>query len=514
VSKTIRPQGGQLVRNTILNIIGQVLPLLVAIFTVPLVIRGLGEARFGLLALSWVVLGYFGIFDLGMGRAATNYVAEALGREDDAAIPPLVWSAVLVQTIFGVVGGVLLAALTPLLVGRFFTISADLVGEATVSFYLLAAAVPLVLVASSFRGVLEAAQRFDLINAVRVPSSIANYLLSLVGIWLGYRLPAIMLLLLIGRAVSALAFALLSFRVFPGLWRNWVFDGGALRRLLGFGGWITVSSVTIPILSYVEHFLIASLLSVGALTFYSAPFEMVSRTAIFPASVAITLFPAFSYYQASRREVIAELSWRPLKYLVITSMPLLVVLVLFAPEILALWLKGDFAARSTGVLRILAISFALNALSYVPFSAVQGLGRPDLKAKLDLAEVPFFVILSWILIPRYGVAGAALAKLGVTIVDTVGLFWMAGRLGAFSPLRVAWRGVRSAVFIAAGYGAISLVAPALAEVGIGGKLGIAVVAGVAYLVLVWRFALDAKDRSYLRQVRPWGVRREVGIEPR
>ena len=499
VSVEARPGGRLLVRNTVLNIAGQVLPLLVAVFTVPLVIRGLGEARFGLLSLCWVVLGYFGIFDLGMGRAATKYVAEALGAGEREAIPGLVWSAVVVQTVFGVLGGVLLAVFTPLLMERFFTISPELIGEARASFYLLAAAVPLVLVASSFRGALEAAQRFDLINAVRVPSSIANYVLSLVGIVLGYRLPAIVLLLLVGRAVSALAFAVLSFRVFPGLGRAPRTDRGALGRLLSFGGWVTVSSVTIPILTYVEQFLIAGLLSVGALTYYSAPYEMVSRLAIFPAAIAATLFPAYSYYQAHQRERVAELSWRPLKYLVVTAAPLLVVLVLFAPEILDLWLRGDFAAQSTRALQVLTLSFTLNALSYIPYSAVQGLGRPDLKAKLDLVSVPLFVLLSWLLIPRYGVTGAALAKLGVTVVDATGLFWMAVRLGAFSPLRLSWQGVRGAIFAATSYGTVSLALPAVAGWGMTAKLGLALVGGIGYTLIVWRYVLDSKERELI-----WG----------
>lgn len=497
MSAEVRPSGRLLIRNTFLNIVGQVLPLLVAVFTVPLVIRGLGEARFGLLALCWVVLGYFGIFDLGMGRAATKYVAEALGRGERESIPGLVWSAVAVQTVFGVLGGVLLAAFTPLLVGRFFTIAPELVGEARTSFFLLAVAVPLVLVASSFRGVLEAAQRFDLINAVRVPSGIANYVLSLVGVVLGYRLPAIVLLLLVGRAVSALAFAVLSFRVFPGLGRARRIDRGALSRLLSFGGWVTVSSITIPILTYVEQFLIAGLLTVGALTYYSAPYEMVSRLAIFPAAIAATLFPAYSYYQAHQRELVAELSWRPLKYLIVTAAPLLVVLVLFAPELLDLWLRGDFAVRSTGALRILALSFTLNALSYIPYSAVQGLGRPDLKAKLDLVSVPLFIVLSWLLIPRYGVTGAALAKLGVTVVDTVGLFWLAARLGAFSPLRLSWLGMRGAIVAATVYGTVSLVLPAVAGWGTIAKLGLALAGGIGYTLVVWLFVLDAKERTFV-----------------
>src|SRR5690625_2351351 len=72
---TVAPSGAALVRNTLLNLIGQVAPLLVAVVTVPFVVRGLGEARFGLLALSWAVLGYFGVFDLVMGRAEIGRAA-------------------------------------------------------------------------------------------------------------------------------------------------------------------------------------------------------------------------------------------------------------------------------------------------------------------------------------------------------------------------------------------------------------------------------------------------------
>lgn len=74
--------GEILARNTLLNFVGQALPL-VAVVTIPFIVRGLGIERFGLLSLAWVVLGYFTIFDLGLGRATTKYVAEALGKGDE-----------------------------------------------------------------------------------------------------------------------------------------------------------------------------------------------------------------------------------------------------------------------------------------------------------------------------------------------------------------------------------------------------------------------------------------------
>jgi O-antigen/teichoic acid export membrane protein len=76
----VQVSGRLLARNTLFNFIGQGIPLLVGLVTIPLIVHGLGAERFGLLSLTWVVLGYFTIFDLGLGRAATKYVADALAR--------------------------------------------------------------------------------------------------------------------------------------------------------------------------------------------------------------------------------------------------------------------------------------------------------------------------------------------------------------------------------------------------------------------------------------------------
>jgi hypothetical protein len=35
------------------------------------------------LSLAWVVLGYFAIVDLELGRATTKFVAEALGKSEE-----------------------------------------------------------------------------------------------------------------------------------------------------------------------------------------------------------------------------------------------------------------------------------------------------------------------------------------------------------------------------------------------------------------------------------------------
>ena len=74
--------GRLLARNTLWNLAGQILPMVVGIITIPVIIRVMGVDRFGVLSLAWVVVGYFSLFDLGIGRALTKLVAEKLGTHE------------------------------------------------------------------------------------------------------------------------------------------------------------------------------------------------------------------------------------------------------------------------------------------------------------------------------------------------------------------------------------------------------------------------------------------------
>ena len=69
--------------NIFWNLLGNGTPMLAALFAIPILIDGLGLERFGVLTLSWMVVGYFSLFDLGLGRALTKLVAEKLGREEN-----------------------------------------------------------------------------------------------------------------------------------------------------------------------------------------------------------------------------------------------------------------------------------------------------------------------------------------------------------------------------------------------------------------------------------------------
>jgi O-antigen/teichoic acid export membrane protein len=384
--------GSLLARNTVLNVAGQVIPLLVGVATMPYVIRHLGPDRFGLLSLAWVVVGYFGLFDLGIGPAATKFVAELLGKGETEKLPTVVWTALATQSSFGLLAGLLLATSSPALVNHFLKVSLALRADAHWVFLILAVSFPISFPVGSLRGVLAASQRFDLLNAIGIPSRALGFVIPAGALALGFNLRGIVLFLVVGQAVGLGAYFLVCLRLYPALRRRCAFKRSLVRCLLGFGGWVTVSDGVNPILAYFDRFLIGALRSIAAVGFYTPPYMISSKLGILPGSLAATLFPAFST-SAGRGddEWVKSALVRSLKYLLLLVGPAALVLVFFARPILTLWLGAKFAGEGALVLQILAVGVLINSLANVPYNLLRGIGHPDLTAKFHLLEVPLHV---------------------------------------------------------------------------------------------------------------------------
>lgn len=497
--------GRLLARNTLFNLIGQAVPLLVGVVTIPLIVRGLGVERFGLLSLAWVILGYFTVFDLGLGRATTRFVAEALGKGEEEQVPRVVWTAVTAQAIFGVVGALVLVGVTPLLVGRILNIPPYLAEEAKGTFYLLGISVPVVLVSGSFSGVLEAAQRFDLVNAVRIPSSCLTFLLPLLGVLLGLRLVGIVVLILAARLMVLVAFVLMDLRLFPGL-KRYSSCYSLFVHLFAFGGWVMVSGIVSPILVYLDRFLIGSLLSMAAVAYYTAPYEAVTRLWVIPVSLTMTLFPAFSALQGVQdKERVRALFARSIKYVLLVLGPVVLLIGLFAGEILRLWLGTDFASKSTTVLQILAVGVLVNSLAHTPFALLQGAARPDLPAKFHLLELATYVGIAWFLVAHYGITGAAGAWTIRVVVDAALLFAAVFKICGLSLGVLNASGVTAASLALVVLGAAAYALKVLGQP-YGLPVQVLLTAGILALFVwfSWRRILDAADRGMVPRVMgPW-----------
>jgi O-antigen/teichoic acid export membrane protein/glycosyltransferase involved in cell wall biosynthesis len=487
-------------KNSFLNLAGQILPMIVGLLTIPYIVRGLGNDEYGILSIAMMLLGYFNIFDLGLSRATIKFVAENLDSEEVHKVPELVWTSLSLLVVLGCVGGAIAAVFVPLSVTHVFKMPASLAGEARIALFVLCASMPIMLGNNALRGVLEAAQRFDLVNLVKVPASVLFYLAAALAIPFGMHVAGIVSLLVGIRLVSTFAYFFLCFRVIPGLGSHLRFSRASLGPLAIFGGWIMVTNVASPVFGYLERFMIASLLSVGALTFYSTPYELVSKILIFPMAIVPSLFPYFSYHGARKSNEVSEITSRTLKYLLLVFTPAVAVFGFFARDIMQLWLGPQFAAQSTVVLQVITVVFCFNGLAFVPFTSVQALGRPDLKAIQDLVTIPIYATVAWWLMRHYGINGAAYAKLLLTVVDCFILYTFASRLKAFSFRDLVSGPLSRAILVSAGLlAAVFLIHSAHLKLIFSAPLTMLCL--LLYAMLFWAVAVDEEDRTTFSSLR-------------
>jgi O-antigen/teichoic acid export membrane protein len=484
-------------RNTLYNIVGQGLPLLVAVFAIPPVIRGLGTERFGLLSIAWVVLGYFGALDLGVGRATTKLVAERVHDGDAEGIAAVTWTSALLQALVGSVAGLAFLVVGPLLARAVLQVPPDLVPEAERSFRILALGLPFGLVSNSFRGVLEGSHRFDLAALVRVPLGSANYLIPLFGTWAGLDLPGICVGMVAVRALGAAAYAAMCGRVWQGVLRARFGGAPLLRRILGFGGWIALSGALIPLFVYLDRFLIGALRSLSEVTYYTAPAELVSRLLFVPAGIAGVLFPLFSDLAArGDRALIRARMAAATRWTALVMAPVAAAILVAAPAILGFWLDPEIAARSTGVLRLLAAALFVNALGFPAVALVEGVGRPDVVAKYHLVELPIYALVAALLVASMGIFGAALAWL-LRMACTIPVFFvLCARAGGVRAADVLAGATRRALGLSTGL----VLATAVASVVLPPAGAYTIVAALigAFAIVAWRVALDDEDRRAAR----------------
>jgi O-antigen/teichoic acid export membrane protein len=482
-------------RNTVWNLLGQVAPAIAALFTVPILIHGLGTERFGVLTLIWLIVGYFGIFDLGLGRALTQLLAERLGRNDHESTAPLVWTALGLMAGLGIIGTVVAGVAAPALQNG-LKVPPSLRAETLRAIYLLALSVPLVVSTTGFRGVLEARQRFDLANVVRLASGVYTYVGPVLTLAFSRSLVPITIVLLAGRAATWVAYLAMCFRELPEMRRRLAFDPTYVKPLLRVGGWMTVSNVVGPFLVYLDRFLIATIIGATAVAYYVTPFEIVTRLLILPWAFAGVLFPLIASTFTPNPDGSARLFSRGMRLIFLTLFPFVLCAIAFAHEGLAAWVGESFAAHSDVVLRWLAIGVFMNGIAQVPFATIQAAGRPDLTARIHLIELPLYVPTLWWMAHRWGIEGAAVAWTMRGGLDLVVQSIVATQL---LPGRRQVGGVVARVLGVAGFAALAFAAVAFIP-RLSSRAVVVVAALLAVAVLGWNHMLDSDDRSYIRGI--------------
>jgi O-antigen/teichoic acid export membrane protein len=492
--------------NAVFTLLGRALPFVVALVAIPIIVRQLGVERFGVLSLVWALLAQLTVFDFGFSRACTILVATAIGRSEPERIGPIARTAVHVQAILGLLGAVTVFVTSPALIALLHVHDA-LAAEALPTFRIAGLGLPFMIATLGLRGGLEGMQRFDVVSTIEGLSKSSLLLIPAVAAMLGTPLPTIAALMVLGQAAAFGVYLLVARAALPCFSPLWRFGAAEAVALVGFGKWIAVSSIVGPIMIYLDRWVIASLLGVASVAYYTTPSELVFRLSVISESIIGALFPALStMYAMQRSDSAAKAANVATKVILVLVGIAAIVIIVLSRDLLTLWLGPDFASNSTAVLQILTVALIVVSVARIPYASIQAAGRPDVTAKLHLLELPIYVSLLAVCTTTLGLAGAALAWTIRVGLDAVLLFVANRRLTR--PDRTVERSrsvFRGAVLVAvAAIGALaiaSIVYTPLARVG-SAMLLAAIATAIAH-----RLVLDQNERDMLRVLYLKGLER-------
>jgi O-antigen/teichoic acid export membrane protein len=406
----------------VINVLGAVVPLVVSLITVPIYVRHIGDARYGLLSIVWALLGYFGFLDFGLSRAAANAMAKLRGARQDVRAQVLVTSLIL-NLVLGMFGAFCLAVLGEYSLRHFIAIPDVLIPEIDQAFPWIVGLLPMALISGVGIGALESRERFLLANVLQAGgTSIGQIVPVILAVAVSPSLAVVIPAAALARALTVVA-VLIAVYHHEGPLSLAAFDRGQVRKLLSYGGWVTVSSVISPILISIDQVLIGAMVGVAAVAHYAVPMNLVTRSQVFAGALVRTLFPRLSSSSPMEARSLASRALMALAYgYGVVCAPAIIL----TPIFFRFWISADFASIAAPAAEILFFGAWVNALAFVPYFLLQSQGRPDVTGKLHAAEVLPFVAIIWGLTSAIGVAGAATAWDLRCAADALFLCWAAG----------------------------------------------------------------------------------------
>ena len=297
--------------------------------------------------------------------------------------------------------------------------------------------IPAALFLDLMRGLLEGTRRFGWAGAARM-IFFGVQAFGFAGLWaVGNLTVATAMITMIIAQTSSMLLALIAVlsQLRPSWKPSWVeFKNSMHYAVRDYPGGVA-DFTTLRL----DQLVLAAMASNVAIGLYVVAVRLSEMTTLAADAIADALMPEVA---ASKVENRAELLWaRSLRLAIYMHIVLLPPLWLGAPLLLKI-LFGERFVPATGAFRWLLVAAGVWSLGSIVISGLRGFGYPGLStlAKFSAAAVTTVGLL--VLLPRWGITGAAIASLiGYTVMLVIALFAFVKkrRLGLWSCLRPRWR---------------------------------------------------------------------------
>lgn len=460
--------------------------------------REYGAESYGVFVLSLMLVGWLTIFSkLGFGEGLARFIPLYKAKNENNKASYLIKKSLTITASLSIISGVLLFA-----VSRF--IAVNIFGNLELEIFLkiFSLAIPLTVLSSIYLSILRAYEEIFWVSFIgNILQSIVNLGTILLLIFLNTGAISISISYTLGMLAVLITSRILVHKKVP---KN--FDFTAIkeknRLFKEFSSYSTpliFFGIIISILHWTDSFMIGILRSVREVGLYNAavPISLLITISI---DLFRQLFLPLVTKEYSKNEIgnVRELSKQIGKWVYMVSLPVFILLYLYPDFFIELLFGAEFVVAA-GSLRILAIGAMFVSLFEVSKELLSMEGKSGLILKDTLAVFIINVVLNLVLIPKFGINGAAIAT--TTSLATLGVMFA---LQARKDLNIIPLRKKMLNISIAGFGAmISLIAlnSLIADTIVLKLLSFCVFLGIYVLLIFVIGCLDKNDKSVLSAIR-------------
>jgi len=412
---------GQILKNVGSSWFALGLNILLGIFLTPYILHRLGDTAFGLWILIFSATGYYGLFDLGIRSSIIRYVAKYVATDAQEELNRLVNTAMFSY------GGIALVTMAitviaSVYVTKIFRIPGEFGETARWLLLMVGTSVSLGFPLGVFGGILEGLQRFYLLNFTSISSMLLRALLIVIA-------------LEHGRGLLTIAFITVSLPLLGGLingvavfWHLRLRLGASyvsrssLRQIASYGGTTFLILVAGRLRFKTDALVIGTFLSATAVTYFTIGSRLVEYSTELVHSMAQIFLP-----MSSQSDALGDLA-RLRKIFVagnrmcaLVILPVCAIWVILGKSVIEAWVGARYVATSYPVLLILLFPSTMMLMQTASSRVLFGMGKHQMLAKVTLAEGIANLVLSVLLVRKFGIVGDAIGT-AIPLSCTVLLF--------------------------------------------------------------------------------------------
>ena len=434
-------------RNVLSNWLSLGTSIVATLILTPVIVRALGEERYGVWSFLNGLVAYSDLLYLGLGASLVRYVAQATAESDLERVNRLASAVLTIYLILGLGCLVALAGLSGSVPLAFANgLPAGTARAAAIACSLLGARLLLAFVASGFSGLLSGHERFDVSNVVGMSASVVRVVGTIAFVASSASpLVAVAIVTCVTAALETTALGVAAFYFVPGLSIRFVRPSvREISLLYRFGTQSFVVLLAFKLISYADTTVIGLTLGAASVALYTVPLQIVEYMRLAIGGFSGVLLPRLT--RVSVEESASALSPAYLRTARLTAFLagwLGALVVALGPSFLARWVGASFGAAAPPILDCLvAAAFAYGIATQISQPFFQTLDLVGRQALVLSIEAVINLALSIWLAPRLGIVGVALATAVPALAVSFAILpWMLCRRFGIRASTFAWSGL-------------------------------------------------------------------------